>query len=101
MTIEKRCTVEPPDFLALVFECGKCGAAIRLPVARIADGRFENVIARDCNQCGEPTGVGTGTMEYVHLVNFSLALRQLADTVKGRNLKVKLELKCADLEAKP
>lgn len=100
MTIERRCTIEPADFLALIFECGECGAASRVPVTRIAEGKFESLSTRNCFQCGADTGIRSGTMEYVHISNFALALRQLAEATKGRNAKIKLELKCEDFEAK-
>ncbi len=101
MTFERRCTIEPTDFVALIYECGTCGASTRIPMDKIAPSSFAGLITRPCSQCGSPTGIGQGTLEYDTVAGFSESARNLAETAKGRNLKIKMELKCANLDGEP
>lgn len=83
------------------YECGTCGAATRVPVERIALGAVAGMLIKPCGQCGSATGIGQGTLEHDILGHFSETIRTFAETSKGRNLKIKMELKCSDIEAKP
>jgi len=100
MTFEKSCTIEPSDILALVYECGTCGASTRIPIDKIARNSLSDHITKHCRQCGAASGISLGTLEYETIVNFSEVAKNLAETSKGRNLKIKMELKCSDLDAK-
>ena len=87
MTFERRCTIEPSDFLALLFECATCGAATRIPLSNLAAASYAGLLTRNCLQCGAPTEVKQGTLEYESLIGFSDGLRKIAETASGRNLK--------------
>lgn len=96
MTFEKRCTIEPSDVLALVYECGKCGAATRIP-ASLAEA-VSGLLTRNCVQCGAETGIKNGTTEHDDLVAFCSTIGRSAKAAQGRTLKIKMELKCSELE---
>jgi len=94
MTFEKRCTVEPDDILAVSFECAKCGACVRVPFAKITADQVHRLALADCRSCQEPTGFSDGTTEVFAVVTFVGALARLS--MKGRNLRLKMEVNCAD-----
>jgi hypothetical protein len=100
MTFEKRCTVEASDILAISFECGGCGSAFRVPAEKLATSHMPTLVS-DCVHCHAPSGFKNGTAEYDHLAAFVAGVANLAKTMAGRNLHVKLELRCADVERKP
>ena len=100
MTFEKRCTVEPSDVLAICFECGACGTSTRIPIATIASAKAPNLLTTACIQCGEATGIAQGTLEKELLSSFLMAIGSLAKSAQGRNIRIKMELRCADLEVK-
>ncbi len=99
MTFERRCTVEMSDVLAVVFECSGCGSSTRIPVSMIEAARVET-LATECPYCRTLSGFGASTQEFRNLRMFCLSLKDFAGSTEGRNLRVNLELRCADLETK-
>lgn len=99
MTFERRCTVEMSDVPAVVFECSGCGSSTRIPVSMIESARIE-LLATECPYCRAPSGFGINTQEFRNLRMFCLSLKDFAGSTEGRNLRVNLELRCSDLEAK-
>jgi hypothetical protein len=100
MTFENRCSVEPLDILAVSFECSKCGAASRIPLNKL-DALSTSSFLEGCRFCLAPSGYGMGTAEHRNLTQFGLARKALADASGGRNLRVKMEIRCSDIEGKP
>jgi hypothetical protein len=99
MTVEKRCAIEPSDVLALSLECRNCGSAYRIPIASLNASRAMDIARDGCGNCRTASGFALGTAELTALVNFTSALGSLATTMQGRNLRLKMELPCADPEA--
>jgi hypothetical protein len=96
MTFEKRCTVEPDDIIAVNFECGKCGASVRVPLAKMNAEQVHRLALLPCRNCQQETGFSEGTNEAFALEHFVSTLAGLSTTMKGRNLRLKMDMKCAD-----
>jgi hypothetical protein len=96
MTFEKRCTVEPNDVLAAHFECAKCGTSFRVPIDKLGAFDVHRIALSSCRGCHEPTGFADGTSELIAFEAFIGALAALRPMVKGRNLRLKMEVKCAE-----
>jgi hypothetical protein len=94
MTFEKRCTVEPDDIFAVNFECRKCGASVRVPLAKVNGDQVHRLALTDCRSCQQPTGFSEGTDEIFAFETFVNALARLS--LNGRNLRLKMEVKCED-----
>jgi hypothetical protein len=101
MTIEKKFTIEPSDILAISFECGNCGTAFKIPISKLDETIVARQVRISCMSCNQPTGYEDRTREFGQLLSFASALKELAANVEGRNLKLRIELRYADLEAKP
>jgi hypothetical protein len=94
MTFEKRCTVEPDDIFAVSFECAKCGASVRVPLEKMTEDQLHRLALSPCRSCQQPTGFSDGTPEIFAFESFVSTLARLS--MKGRNLRLKMEVKCAD-----
>jgi hypothetical protein len=97
MMFEKKCLVEPSDIVAVHFECRQCGAAIVVPIA--AGGLTEQanrLAASSCQFCHTPWEFTPNSNEHKLLRDFASALEQIAAQLKGRNLKLNLEIKCPE-----
>jgi hypothetical protein len=99
MTFEKRCAIEPSDVLALTLECKKCGSAYRIPIVSLNASSAMDIARDGCNNCHTPSGFAADTTELRTLANFTAALGALATTMQGRNLRLRMEIPCADLGA--
>jgi len=96
MTFEKRCTVEPDDIIAVNLECAKCGASVRIPLARMNAEQVHRLALSSCRNCQQPSGFSDGTTEIFAFESFVGTLAGLSATMKGRNLRLKMEVQCAD-----
>jgi hypothetical protein len=97
MTFEKRCTVEPDDIFAVNLECIKCGSSVRVPLAKMNAEQVHRLALSPCRNCQQPSGFSSeGTSEAYAVESFIGALAGLSATMKGRNLRLKMEVKCAD-----
>lgn len=93
MTFENKYLVEPSDISVVHFECAKCGAAISVPIGRGVTEQAAKMAGASCQFCREPWGFQPGSSEYKTLCNFAEALETLASNLKGRNLRLRLEIK--------
>jgi len=96
MTFEKRCLIETEDIIGIQYECGKCHAAYLVPIERINPDKFAAIAMNACLHCGEKTGLLLGTNDMKTFLEFNEALAKIADVMKGRNLKLRLNIKCAE-----
>jgi len=84
MTFEQRLFIKPEDILSVQFQCAKCGAAISVPMKKLASAKA--AIIQGCNYCQEPSGFGDGTSETAKFVDFNALLGELNAILKGRNI---------------
>jgi hypothetical protein len=96
MTFEKKCLIEPSDILAVQLECGKCRSAISVPVEKIDPDQIASMALAGCRFCQTPSGFQPSTQEMNALLGFITSLKQIAGHLAGRNLKVRLDIKCVD-----
>jgi hypothetical protein len=90
MTIEKICFVGPDDILAVRIECAACGTANTIPIGRL--GRIPLHLEGQCG-CGQNSGFGKGTKEIQEVELFGATLGNLAGNLKGRSIKLSLQIK--------
>jgi len=97
MTFEKKCLFEPSDVVAVHFECDHCHAAIVVPIVGGGIGNFaSDSAAKSCQFCHTPWEISPNSEEHKVLVKFATSLESLSTTLKGRHLKLKLEVRCPD-----
>jgi len=96
MTFEKRCLIETDDIIGVQYECGKCHAAFLVPIGRLNPDQFAAIAMRPCLYCQENTGLQLGTNDMKTFIEFNEALAKIADVMKGRNLKLRLNIKCSE-----
>jgi hypothetical protein len=96
MTFEKKCLIEPSDFISVQYECGKCHAAIVVPIHKIDVDLASTYAVRDCHYCHTPTGYKSGTAEMAAFLEFNMALKRFVDLSNGRDLRMRFNIKCAD-----
>jgi hypothetical protein len=94
MTFEKKCFVQPNDIIAVHFTCAQCGAATVVPIAGGVTEQARRVAASGCQFCHTPWGFHPGSNEHKLLCDFASAIEQIAPYLNGRNLILKLEIKC-------
>jgi hypothetical protein len=96
MTFEKRCLIEPSDFISVQYECEKCHAAILVPIEKLDPEQVASFVLAGCRFCQTPSGFQPGTQETKVFLDFSVSLKRLIELVNGRNLRMRLSIKCAD-----
>jgi hypothetical protein len=94
MTFEKKCFIEIGDVLAVHFECAKCHAATVVPIHGGITEQAQSLVSGSCRFCRTPWGFLPNTPEHQLLIEFTSSLEQLAAHLKGRNLKLRLEVEC-------
>lgn len=96
MTFEKRCLIEPSDFISVQYECGHCHAAIVIPIENLDSEQAAKLANAGCAFCKTASGLQPGTQETKIFLAFIDSLKQIGGAMQGRNLKVRLEIKCAE-----
>ena len=96
MTFEKRCLIELSDILSLQYECANCHAARIIPVDKLDPHQVEVIALNPCPYCNERSGFEIGTNEFKALKDLSSSLFRAIPATEGRNLKLRLSIKCAD-----
>ena len=96
MTFEKKCLIETGDILSVHYECGKCHAAIVVPIEKIDPGYAASLALSACPYCQTPSGFQMSTQEMTAFTDFNSSLRRIASAMSGRNLKLLLSIKCTD-----
>jgi homoaconitase/3-isopropylmalate dehydratase large subunit len=96
MTFEKKCLVESADILAVHYECGECHATIVVPIHKGSPQQVMMLAMSKCAYCQTAFGFGVGTSDMERLCAFSEQLQRLNEIMKGKNLKLKLEIKCPE-----
>jgi hypothetical protein len=94
MTFEKKCLIEPSDITAVQYECDKCHAANLVPIEKISPDGAGSIAMRACPYCQTPSGFQIGTREIQVFMEFNASLIQIAEVMAGRNLKMRLNIKC-------
>jgi hypothetical protein len=96
MTFEKRCLIEPSDFISVQYECEKCHAAVVVPIGKIDPEQVASLALSGCRYCQTPSGFNPGSSEMKALLDFNAALKRFVDLSDGRNLKMRFNIKSAD-----
>ncbi|HEU0046554.1 MAG TPA: hypothetical protein VFQ43_02965 [Nitrososphaera sp.] len=96
MTFEKKCLIDPSDIVAVRYECDNCHAATSLPIAKIGSNAWAAEVTSKCAHCHTPTKLQDGTTEFNIFMQFNTFLKEIATAMQGRNLKLRLEIKCPD-----
>lgn len=95
MMFERKCTVEPQDVIALEFLCGSCGAASTIPIQQITASGVSRTAQGNCHYCGTDNLFAPDTAELKNLTAFVSATAEMARAMQGRNMQVKLVVRCA------
>jgi hypothetical protein len=93
VTIETKCVIDPEDVLAVRFECAKCHASISVPIKTGLSEYAGNIAAKSCNFCHTPWEITPNSAEHTALLQFALGLETIASNMKGRPLKLRLEVR--------
>lgn len=96
MIFEKRCLIEPSDFISVQYECDKCGSAITVPIEKLDRNQFANIAMIACPHCSTPTGFTPNTGEMGAFLAFNSSLKNIKEAMEGRNLKLRLQIKCPE-----
>jgi hypothetical protein len=96
MTFEKKCLIEPSDILAIQYECDNCHAAIVVPIEKMDSDRSAAIAMATCPYCHTPSGFQAGTNDMKVFLEFNSALQQIGKVMIGHNLRIRLDIKCAD-----
>jgi hypothetical protein len=96
MTFKKKCLIEMSDVLAVQYECGTCHAAIVVPIEKIDPNQTASLAIRPCPYCQTPSGFQMSTHETKAFMAFNSSLKEIAEIMANRNLKMQLDIKCQD-----
>jgi DNA-directed RNA polymerase subunit RPC12/RpoP len=98
MKFEHRCLVELSDILAIQYECARCHAATIVPVENIPTPQqlLMKYVEKTCPYCQTEWGMDRNTSEFEKFTQFNSLLREIAEKMKGRNLTLRLEIKCPE-----
>ncbi|MGC1580801.1 MAG: hypothetical protein WA766_04925 [Candidatus Acidiferrales bacterium] len=96
MTFEKKCLIEPSDFVSVQYECAKCHSAILVPIEKLDSEQAASFAIAGCSFCKTPSGLQAGTQEMMVFLEFISSLKTIAGVLKGRNLRVRLGIECAE-----
>lgn len=96
MTSGKTQTIEPSDILAVHFECGNCKAATVVPIAKLDPNLALALAMGRCRYCHTEFGLNPGSSEIHTLLEFTAVIANIAHSMKGRNLHLKLEVGCQE-----
>ena len=96
MTFEKKCLVEPSDIVAVHFECSNCHAVTSVPIASGVSDHAKSLVMSACKLCHTPWGFLPNSAEHKALCEFAYAIEGITEQMKGRNLKLKLEIACPE-----
>jgi hypothetical protein len=94
MTFEKKCFIELSDIIAVQYECGNCRAAISVPIEKISAEYAATLTRQTCPYCQKDSGFASGTDETRCFLDFNAALKNVVGAMRGRNLKMRLDVKC-------
>jgi hypothetical protein len=96
MTFEERCLIEPSDFISVQYECEKCHAAILVPIEKLDAEQAASFALAGCAFCKTQSGFQNRTQETRVLLDFISTLRLIAGALEGRNLRIRLGIKCPE-----
>ena len=93
MTAESKWLIDPEDILAVRFECGNCRAAVSVPIKAGISTQVNGIAAGSCRFCKTPWEITPNSAEHKALQQFAAGLEEIAATMEGRPLKVRLEVR--------
>lgn len=96
MTFEKRCLIEPSDFISVQYECETCHAAILVPIAKLDPEQAASFALMGCTFCKTPSGFQKSTQEMKMFLEFISSIKQIAGILEGRNLRIRLGIECSE-----
>jgi hypothetical protein len=96
MTFEKRCLIELSDFISVQYECEKCHAAVLVPIEKLDPEQAASFALAGCRYCQTPSGFHPNTPEMKAFLDFNIALKRFVDLSNGRNLRMRLGIKCPE-----
>ena len=96
MTFEKRCLIELSDFISVQYECAKCHAAIVVPIEKLDPDQAASFAMSGCTFCKTPSGFNSGSPEMRAFLDFNVALKRFVDLSRGRNLTMRLGIRCPE-----
>jgi hypothetical protein len=96
VTFEKRCLIEPSDFISVQYECEHCHAAVLVPIEKLDSEQAASFALAGCAFCKTPSGYNPGCVEMKAFLDFNTALKRFIDLSGKRNLKMRLGIKCPE-----
>lgn len=96
MTFEHKCMIETADIVGIHYECGHCHAATVIPIEKINPDQVATLATIPCSFCNTATGLNQNSQEMRSFLTFNVALQTIASHMAGRNLKMRLEIKCPE-----
>jgi hypothetical protein len=98
MTFERKCLTEPSDIIAIHYECRNCHASSVIPIGQIqVDSQQLIFMAMGaCKYCQTSWGFTINTREMAAFVDFNILVKQIAEIMAGRNLRLRLEIACPE-----
>jgi len=99
MTFEEKSFFEPSDILAVQFECVNCHASVVIPIGKgAAASHATDSAGGSCRFCRTAWDLPPNSMEHKAIMDFVSSLERIAGVMKGRNLKLKVEVKIDDTQ---
>jgi hypothetical protein len=96
VTFEKKCLIEPSDFISVQYECEHCHTAILVPIEKLDAEQAASFANTGCAFCKTASGLQPSTQETKIFLAFIDSLKQIGGALQGRNLKVRLGIKCGE-----
>lgn len=97
MTFKERCLIEPGDIMAVYYECSNCHSGVTIPIEKIPSAEYlSKMSSGSCSYCQTPWGFQQNGQETETFAEFNTLLKQIAQAMAGRNMKLQLEIKCPD-----
>jgi hypothetical protein len=94
MSFERACFFEIGDIISIHFRCEKCKSETVRKIDSLASQTWYATVTGRCGACGAPSGIEPGTDEGEAFLHFINNLGKMARAVNGRNLRLRLEVKC-------
>jgi hypothetical protein len=68
----------------------------KLPREKLDPNQIVVLANNNCDYCGHASGFAPNTQEIRALLSFITTLRDIAGKMEGRNLKLRLDIKCGE-----
>lgn len=96
MTFEKKCLAELSDIIAVHFECSGCHVSTVVPITAGVSDYAKSLVSSACRHCHQAWELTPNSAEHKTLCDFAYAIEGIAAQMRGRNLKLRLEIACPE-----